>query len=197
MNQPHSMITFPTYLTIFRLLAIGVIALGFLVLSRPLADIIALIVFFVAAITDFFDGLIARKFKLESILGKILDPISDKILVLIAFLLIIAFYDLPNWIIIPVGIIFFRELFITGLREFLASRNLSIGVSFVAKLKTLLQMLTINVIFISGITVGGSNLGQSPLLELICIALICVSAMHTLFTGWLYFVKGIQILEKS
>ena len=169
--------------------------IGFVILPRPLADGFALILFFIAAISDFFDGQIARRYNLESTLGKVLDPIGDKVLVLISFLLIMVFYDFPTWVVIPIGIIFFRELFITGLREYLAGKNLSIGVSFIAKLKAFVQMSTIVVVLFSGV-VEGSDLSNSVNLDWICIGLICFSSIHTLYSGWQYFVKGLELLEE-
>ncbi len=188
-------ITMPTYLSIFRLLAVLIITLGFLILDRPEADIFAVLLFAIAAATDFLDGMIARRFNMVSMLGKIIDPISDKILVMNAFLLILVFYNLSSWTIVPIGIILFRELFITGLREFLANEKVQMEVTFLAKLKTALQMVTIVAVFLSGVLVGGSDLGSSRPLEWLCVSLIWLSGIHSLVTGWGYFRNGMRLLE--
>ncbi len=200
-------ITFPTILSIFRLFAGFLIILVFLVLSRPTADILAFGVFVCASITDFIDGYIARKYNLVSELGKILDSIADKILVIIAWVVILTFHDFNSWITLPIGIIIFRELFISGLREYLTTKNLKLGVTFIAKLKTTLQMSTISLVFFMGIVVHGYGYeesvllrslgiskGTTPIIELVCILLIWLSAIHTIYTGWDYFKKALGLM---
>ena len=198
-------ITFPTLLSIFRLLAGFLILLGFLVLSRPAADVFAFGLFVCAAITDFVDGYLARKLNLVSELGKVLDSIADKIIVIIAWVIILAFFEFNAWITLPIGAIIFRELFIAGLREYLASKSLNMAVTFLAKLKTTLQMFTISLILFSGIFLQSEtmysslffrSIGESDLvlIEVICISLIWLSAVHTLFTGWLYFNTALGLM---
>ena len=198
-------ITFPTLLSIFRLFAGFLILIGFLILPRPVADILAFGLFVCASISDFVDGYLARKLNLVSELGKVLDSIADKIIVIIAWVIILAFFEFNSWIILPIGIIIFRELFISGLREYLASKNLNLEVTFLAKLKTTLQMITISLIFFTGIILHGGNVHSSyllrpigdsemPLIEVVCIVLIWLSAAHTLFTGWVYFKTALGLI---
>jgi len=198
-------ITLPTILSIIRLFAGFLILLGFLLLARPAADILAFVVFVSAAITDFIDGYIARKFNLVSELGKILDSIADKILVIMAWIIIITYYEFNSWIILPIGLIIFRELFISGLREYLASKSLSLQVTFIAKLKTTLQMITISLTFFSGIIVDGSGslttfLSQpvvgsgTTLMEMACIMLIWLSAIQTIYSGLEYFKTALGLM---
>ena len=198
-------ITLPTILSIIRLFAGFLILLGFLLLARPAADILAFVVFVSAAITDFIDGYIARKFNLVSELGKILDSIADKILVIMAWIIIITYYEFNSWIILPIGLIIFRELFISGLREYLASKSLSLQVTFIAKLKTTLQMITISLTFFSGIIVDGSSSlttfllqpvagSGTTLVEMACIVLIWLSAIQTIYSGWEYFKTALGLM---
>ncbi|MDE2739812.1 MAG: CDP-diacylglycerol--glycerol-3-phosphate 3-phosphatidyltransferase [Paracoccaceae bacterium] len=198
-------ITLPTILSIIRLFAGFLILLGFLLLARPEADILAFVIFVSAAITDFIDGYIARKFNLVSELGKILDSIADKILVIMAWIIIITYYEFNSWIILPIGLIIFRELFISGLREYLASKSLSLQVTFIAKLKTTLQMITISLTFFSGIIVDGSGSlttfllqpvagSGTTLMEMACIVLIWLSAIQTIYSGWEYFKTALGLM---
>ncbi len=198
-------ITLPTILSIIRLFAGFLILLGFLLLARPAADILAFVVFVSAAITDFIDGYIARKFNLVSELGKILDSIADKILVIMAWIIIITYYEFNSWIILPIGLIIFRELFISGLREYLASKSLSLQVTFIAKLKTTLQMITISLTFFSGIIVDGSGSlttfllqpvagSGTTLMEMACIVLIWLSAIQTIYSGLEYFKTALGLM---
>ncbi|MCY4100140.1 MAG: CDP-diacylglycerol--glycerol-3-phosphate 3-phosphatidyltransferase [Rhodobacteraceae bacterium] len=198
-------ITLPTILSIFRLFAGFLILFGFLLLARPTADILAFVIFVCAAITDFIDGYIARKFNLVSELGKILDSIADKILVIMAWIIIITYYEFNSWIILPIGLIIFRELFISGLREYLASKSLSLQVTFIAKLKTTLQMITISLTFFLGIIVDGSDSlitfllqpvtsSGTTLVEMACVVLIWLSAFQTIYTGWEYFKTALGLM---
>ncbi len=198
-------ITLPTILSIIRLFAGFLILLGFLLLARPAADILAFVIFVCAAITDFIDGYIARKFNLVSELGKILDSIADKILVIMAWVIIITYYEFNSWIILPIGLIIFRELFISGLREYLASKSLSLQVTFIAKLKTTLQMITISLTFFSGIIVDGSGSlttfllqpvvdSGTTLIEMACIMLIWLSAIQTIYSGLEYFKTALGLM---
>jgi len=198
-------ITIPTILSIIRLFAGFLILLGFLFLARPVADILAFVVFACAAATDFIDGYIARKFNMVSELGKILDSIADKILVTMAWIIIITYYEFNSWIILPIGLIIFRELFISGLREYLASKSLNLQVTFIAKLKTTLQMITISLTFFSGIIVDGSSSfsafllqpvagSGTTLMDMACIVLIWLSAIQTIYTGLEYFKTALGLM---
>ena len=93
--------TIPNILTIGRLVAAPCVALVFVVFDRPLADWLAFWIFVVAAMTDFFDGWLARKFNQVSELGKMLDPIADKVMVVIALSLIISLGGLSAVLVVP------------------------------------------------------------------------------------------------
>ncbi|MFB0993577.1 MAG: CDP-diacylglycerol--glycerol-3-phosphate 3-phosphatidyltransferase, partial [Paracoccaceae bacterium] len=139
--------TLPNILTIMRLLAAPGLAIMFLYFKRPFADQLALALFVGAAITDFFDGYLARLWKQESKLGTMLDPIADKTMVVIALVIITGYSGMNPWLILPVTVILFREVFISGLREFLGPTNMILSVTNLAKWKTTMQMVSIAVLF--------------------------------------------------
>lgn len=143
--------TIPNILTILRLIAAPVVALLFLYFTRPYADWFALIVFVLAALTDFVDGYLARAWKQESKLGAMLDPIADKAMVVIALLVITGFSGMDPWILLPATLILFREVFVSGLREFLGDTAGTLKVTNLAKWKTTTQMVAIAVLFGAGI----------------------------------------------
>jgi cardiolipin synthase len=97
----------------------------------------------VAAITDYFDGYLARYLKVQSNFGRCLDPIADKLLVIIAIVMLIKFNPSNPWILFPGLIIISREVLVSGLREYLAEINIKVPVSILAKYKTAVQMFGI------------------------------------------------------
>ncbi len=140
----------PNILTIFRLLAAPAVGLVYVYLPSPYADWIALSLFITAALTDYLDGYLARKWKQITNLGRMLDPIADKAMVLIALLVVAIrgpFVGLD--LLTPIIIITFREVFVSGLREFLGDKAGTLKVTWLAKWKTASQMVAITVIFAS------------------------------------------------
>lgn len=220
--------TIPNVLTTLRLLAAPGVVLLFLYFARPWADWFALVLFVGAAITDWFDGYLARLWKQESRLGAMLDPIADKAMVVIALLLIagLSGVNRPDgmdpWILLPATVIIFREVFVSGLREFLGDVAGTLKVTRLAKWKTTFQMVAIGVLFGTGIfqhmfierTVGMDAAiiatifegGDDPLgLRLIQqaywatwwigVGLLWVAAALTLITGFDYFNKSLPHLK--
>jgi cardiolipin synthase len=140
----------PNILTLLRLLAAPGVVLMFLYFSRPYADWFALILFVVAAVTDFVDGYLARAWKQESKFGAMLDPIADKAMVVIALVVITGFSGMNPWILLPATVIIFREVFVSGLREFLGDTAGTLKVTNLAKWKTTAQMVAIAFLFAKG-----------------------------------------------
>lgn len=140
----------PNILTLLRLIAAPAVAIMFLYFNRPLADWFALILFVGAAFTDFLDGYLARAWKQESKLGAMMDPIADKAMVIIALVVITGFSGMNPWILLPATLIIFREVFVSGLREFLGETAGLLAVTKVAKWKTTVQMFAISVLFAKG-----------------------------------------------
>ena len=141
----------PNILTLLRLLAAPMVAVMFLYFTRPYADWFALILFLSAAITDWFDGYLARAWKQETKLGAMLDPIADKAMVVIALMVIIGFSSWSPWLVLPATVILFREVFVSGLREYLGDVAGTLKVTNLAKWKTTLQMIAIAVLFAQGV----------------------------------------------
>ena len=145
--------TLPNILTLLRLLAAPALAVMFLYFTRPYADWLALILFLGAAITDWFDGYLARAWKQETKLGTMLDPIADKAMVVIALMVIVGYsnHNWTPWLVLPATFILFREVFVSGLREFLGDVAGTLKVTKLAKWKTTAQMVAIAVLFSQGI----------------------------------------------
>ena len=143
--------TIPNILTLLRLIAAPGVAVMFLYFHRPWADWFALALFLVAALTDFFDGYLARLWKQESKFGAMMDPIADKAMVVIAIAVLTAFSSHKFWILLPSTIIIFREIFVSGLREFLGETAGTLKVTRIAKWKTTAQMIAIAMLFSAGL----------------------------------------------
>jgi len=133
------------------MLAAPAVVIVFLCLDRPYADWVALFLFIGASITDYIDGYLARKWSQQSAFGTMLDPIADKAMVILAIVAIIGLYGLKPLIVIPMILILFREVFVSGLREFLGKDAGRLAVTKVAKWKTTVQMVAISVLFSHGI----------------------------------------------
>jgi CDP-diacylglycerol--glycerol-3-phosphate 3-phosphatidyltransferase len=141
----------------------------------------------VAAVTDFFDGWLARRWKAVSLVGAILDPIADKILVCGAILGLLA-VQAPG-VLIPGALILFRELAVSAMREVLAPRGIKLPVTFLAKIKTTLQLVALAaVMFLWFWPVWGFNARADHLRTALQAAQIlwAVAAVVTLWTGLEY-----------
>ena len=215
----------PNILTLLRLLAAPGVAVMFLYFNRPWADWFALILFVTAAVTDWADGYLARKWQQESKFGAMLDPIADKAMVVIALCVITGFSGMNPWILLPATLILFREVFVSGLREFLGDTAGTLKVTNLAKWKTTAQMIALAVLFATGVfqhnvlerTVGmdpamvqGILAGEiSDELGLIWNAqaasvtwyagtvLLWVAAALTAITGFDYFRKALPFLRDA
>ena len=141
----------PNILTVARLLAAPGVAVMFLYFTRPYADWFALLLFTLAAVTDWFDGYLARAWGQESKMGAMLDPIADKAMVLIALMVIVGYSSMSPWLVLPATVILFREVFVSGLREFLGDTAGTLKVTKLAKWKTTAQMVAIALLFAQGV----------------------------------------------
>ena len=147
----HMAVNIPTFLTLLRLLAAPALAVMFLYFTRPYADWFALLLFVSAAVTDWFDGHLARSWKQETKLGAMLDPIADKAMVAIALMVIVGYSSMSPWLVLPATFILFREVFVSGLREYLGDVSSTLKVTPLAKWKTTAQMIAISFLFAQGI----------------------------------------------
>jgi len=155
----------PNILTVLRLLAAPALAVMFLYFTRPYADWFALMLFISAAITDWLDGYLARAWRQETKLGAMLDPIADKAMVVIALMVIMGYSSMSPWLVLPATVILFREVFVSGLREYLGDTAGTLKVTKLAKWKTTLQMVAIAVLFAQGVFehyLGMSVWGMEP-----------------------------------
>jgi len=180
----------PNILTIGRIIIVPIFVLTFFI-PGFFGDLIPFFLFILASFTDYLDGLLARLFKEESRLGELLDPIADKIIVAAALILLVMNGTIKNYEVIAAIIILTREILISGLREFLAKTSVSIQVTSLAKLKTLLQMLSIAILLTGE---SGNKLinFQDYNAQTIGIMLLWLSAFLTLYTGYDYVRKGID-----
>ncbi len=176
----------PNLLTYGRVAAVPVVA-G--LLFWPLEDWArwsALAVFVIAAITDFFDGYLARAWSQQSSLGRMLDPIADKLLVAVCLLMLAADEVITGVSMWAAIIILSREILVSGLREFLAELRVSVPVTRVAKYKTALQLVSLG--FLIAPPKGLSFLDT----ETIGLGLLWAAALLTLYSGWDYMRAGMK-----
>ena len=183
-------IKIPNYLTIGRIIIVPIFVLTFY-LPGFYGDIIPFSLFVIASFTGFLDGLLARMYKEESKLGELLDPIADKIIVAAALILLVMDGTIRNYEVIAAIIILTREILISGLREFLAKGKIKLPVSNLAKLKTVLQMVSI-ALLLSGDTGNKIINFQDYNAQTIGIIFLWLSAALTLFTAYDYMRKGID-----
>ena len=150
---------------------------------------LAFVFFVVAAVTDWFDGFLARRWHAESRWGAILDPIADKILVAGAIAGLLA-SGTSVGVIIPFGAILFREFAVSALRETVAGR-IPLPVTLLAKWKTVLQMVAIGAQL--AVLAGGETFIEAPWMPtFVTVAnwLVWIAAAATLWTGWQYFSRA-------
>jgi cardiolipin synthase len=169
---------------------------------------IALAVFIAAAITDFFDGYLARSWDQQSKLGRMLDPIADKLLVASCLLMLAADETIKGWSLFAAIIILCREILVSGLREYLAELRVSVPVTQLAKWKTAMQLVAIGFLLCgeAGDTVLSQQVlawrwktpdGVIPLANSVGLVLLWLSALLTLYTGWDYFRAGMRHLTED
>ncbi len=147
--------------------------------------------FVIASITDFFDGMLARKLHAESRWGAILDPIADKILVCGTILGLFAFNIADPVIGLPCALILFREFAVSALREAAAAKGFKVQVSLLAKAKTTIQLIALGFLLLSG-SWAAFNLPPQYYSGMLGFSyiLICVAAIVTLWTGLAYFIAA-------
>lgn len=217
--------TLPNTLTVLRLLAAPGTALMFLYFTRPWADFLALALFVGAAVTDWFDGYLARLWKQESRFGAMLDPIADKAMVVIAIMILTGYSGMNPWLILPATVILFREVFVSGLREYLGAKAGLLKVTKLAKWKTTAQMVAIAVLFLgtgleymNGVAMRGMTTEEytqavaqgladpvracgkrdcASTANIAGLVLIWIAAVLTFASGWDYFRKALPFLKDA
>src|SRR5271170_3327676 len=171
----------PNVLTYGRLAAVPVVV-GFLTWPAVAwARWTALAIYTAAAITDFFDGYLARAWSQQSSLGRMLDPIADKLLVAAVLLVLSADHTIAGPSLWAAIVILCREILVSGLREYLAELRVSVPVSTVAKWKTTTQLVALGFLI-----AGPAGAAVMPASISVGIVLLWVAAILTLYTGWDY-----------
>jgi cardiolipin synthase len=178
----------PNVLTLSRIAAIPLLVIC-VAIETPLADMAACIVFSAAAITDYFDGKLARSRLQQSDLGRMLDPIADKLLVGAVLLLLVGHHRLSSLGLYPAIVIVLREILVSGLREYLAGIRVGLPVTGLAKWKTGFQMGALGTLLAGNGTAVILHLNFLPV-SLIGESMLWVAAALTLITGWDYLTAG-------
>jgi cardiolipin synthase (CMP-forming) len=195
----------PNILTIARLILIPVIVISFY-LPWKITNLIVATLFLVASVTDYFDGYLARSMHAQSNFGKCLDPIADKLLVAVALIMLIHFNVGNLFFTIPAMIIICREILVSGLREFLATFNVSVPVTKLSKWKTGIQMTAITLLLLAG---NGSEYMHDEIMNFVEASifirinlynmiltlgeiLLIIASILTIITGYIYLKVGLK-----
>ena len=180
----------PNVLTLSRIAAIPLLV-AMVAIGTPAADLAACVIFSVAAITDYFDGALARSRRQQSDLGRMLDPIADKLLVGAALMMLAGQNRLSTLGLYPAIVIMLREILVSGLREYLAGIRIGLPVTRLAKWKTGFQMGALGTLLAGDTAAGVLHLGFLPV-SAIGEAMLWVAAVLTLITGWDYLTAGFR-----
>ena len=179
----------PNLLTLSRIAAIPLLV-ACAVATTPGGDLLAMLVFTAAALTDWLDGHLARTRRQQSDVGRMLDPIADKLLVGATLMLLAGLGRLPYGGLYPAIVILLREILVSGLREYLAGLSLRLPVTRLAKWKTGFQMGALGTLLAGDET---ARLLHVPLpVTAIGEAMLWVAAVLTLLTGWDYLRAGLR-----
>jgi cardiolipin synthase (CMP-forming) len=193
MKMARRAFNLPNMLTYARIIAVPVVVLCFFLegelQSSEFARWSAFAIFILASVTDYLDGYLARAWKQTSNIGRMLDPIADKLLVATCLLLLAADTDhrggIAGWSLWAAIIILCREILVSGLREYLAALKVSVPVTQLAKWKTAIQMVAIAMLLL-----GPAGDKIVPYWSQMGITLLWVAAIVTLYTGYDYFRAG-------
>jgi cardiolipin synthase len=184
------MLTLPNLLTLGRIAAIPAMLATFY-WDNPTTRWIACVVFVAAAVTDFFDGYLARRFNQVSAIGRFLDPIADKLLVAALLLFLAAFERIGPLSLIPAVVILCREILVSGLREYLAEIRIGMPVTPLAKWKTTFQLIALPVLIVG----DGGLPGHA--ITLIGEILLWIAGALTLITGYAYMRAGVTHMRAA
>ena len=180
----------PNVLTLSRI-AIIPLLVALVAVRAPLTDLLACVVFSAAAITDYFDGKLARQRAQLSDLGRLLDPIADKLLVGAALMMLVGMARLSPSGLYPAIVIMLREILVSGLREYLAGVRVGLPVTRLAKWKTGVQMAALGTLLAGDSSAPLLHLQWLPV-SLIGETMLWVAALLTLVTGWDYLTAGLR-----
>ena len=190
---PAYPLALPNLLTYGRIAAVPVVVVLMYWQSILGGDLwlrwLALAIFIVAGVSDILDGYFARTWGQQSSLGRMLDPIADKLLVSSCLLMLAAEETIRGWSLFAAVIILCREILVSGLREYLAELRVGVPVTRLAKWKTIGQMVAIGFLI-----AGDAGDRIVPVVTEIGITLLWLSALLTLYTGWDYMRAGLRYM---
>lgn len=182
----------PNILTVMRLVAAPIVAVIITLSTQPLYALIALLIYAIASATDWLDGYLARKWESVSGFGRMLDPIADKLMVIIILAALMGTALSGPLLAIPAIIIITREVMVSGLREFMAKQDFIVHVTLAAKMKTTIQLIAI------GFLIGTFIFEQDSLYALLSYRTglfgIWFAALITAQTGIAYFTSAMRYL---
>ena len=192
----------PNKLTIIRIALIPFMMFFYLASFIPfgIGKIVALVIFIIAALTDLFDGKIARKHNMVTDLGKFLDPIADKVLTSTALFLLLADGTLPHpWGVIIVVIIITREFVVSALRLVAASKGVVLAADIWGKAKTMVQMIAIPVCMLLPCLAGCVGIPAWLILTTYIVGMVIlgVATVLTVVSGINYVVKNINCFKEK
>ena len=188
------MLTLPNLLTLSRILAVPILVF-LLWRPAPLDYAVTFVLYCVVGITDYFDGYLARAQGRISRLGQFLDPIADKIMVAAVIIMLVSTRNnsgepvIHSFHILAALVILLREIFVSGLREFLAPLNVSMPVSTLAKWKTTLQLVSL------GALILGGGVPHMLWVHNVGLASLWAAAALTLVTGYDYLRIGLKHMD--
>ncbi|MBE5749173.1 MAG: CDP-diacylglycerol--glycerol-3-phosphate 3-phosphatidyltransferase [Clostridiales bacterium] len=190
----------PNKLSCLRIILVPVMALVFL-LDFAYAPLIAVVIFALAAFTDFLDGKIARKYNMVTDLGKLLDPIADKLLVLFALFLVVESNLIPvGFGAFCGGIIIGRELLISAVRQIAASKGVIIQANIYGKIKTFVQDIALPLTMLLKMEVTIVELFSQNFFnvyQIACWVLVGIATLLTLISGVVYLVQNKKVFSES
>ncbi len=182
-----SPLSLPNVLTYGRIVAVPALVACLYFLKGDQARWAAFTLFVAASLTDWLDGYLARAWQQQSALGRMLDPIADKLLVGATLMMLVHDDTIGGFSIWAAIIILSREILVSGLREFLAELNVKVHVTWLAKWKTALQMVSLAVLLIAP-ALSQTISGLRP----VGLVLLWLAAVLTLWTGYDYLRAGIR-----
>ena len=180
-------VTLPNVLTYARIAAVPALVACLMLIEGETGRWAAFWLFVAAAITDWLDGYLARLWEQQSTLGRMLDPIADKLIVGAALIMLVHDRTIDGWSICAAIVILCREILVSGLREFLAELNVKVHVTALAKWKTAAQMVAL-----ACLIAGSAGDKIVPGVSTAGIALLWLAALLTLWTGYDYLKAGIR-----
>ena len=190
----------PNKLSLLRIILIPIFIFFYLAEFISFGKLIALVIFIIAALTDMLDGKIARKYNLITNLGKLLDPIADKLLVTAGLLLVVVDYTIPHPYGVLIAIVIIgRELLISAFRQIAAAQNFVMAADKFGKIKMITQVIALPMLFVlSYLTYNVGITGTALLVcEIVAYVFIGLATLFTVLSGFNYIIKNRQVLKEK